>query len=226
MGSNILRGVSSALVVTVITLLVGMFWSAMGYGGLNPSTLVDIGLVASCLTAGYRSGRESGVWFWGGIAALGYVGLSILLVALFLPISGWGALQILAVGGVIGILAGAFGAGTGLGKRTQIMGRNRSISSRPSHWGEEDNEWDTWNNWGRPSSRSQTRENLNVRESEEGDDFSTTNDGEWEEWMSGENIDPVLTEEDKIYKPNKVRGEKEAQWGISEKKVWWEEDVN
>jgi hypothetical protein len=72
----------------------------------------------------------------------------------------------------------------------------------------------------------ENRENLNVRESEEGDDFSTTNDGEWEEWMSGENIDPVLTEGDKISKPNRVRGEKETQWGISEKKVWWEEDVN
>lgn len=87
MGNTILRGVSSALLVTVITLLAGIFWSSMGYGGLDPSSLVDIGLVASCVTAGYRSGKESGIWLWGGVAALGYVSLSIILAALFYPLA-------------------------------------------------------------------------------------------------------------------------------------------
>lgn len=224
MGNIVLRGISSALVVTVITLLAGMFWSSMGYGGLAPSSLVDIGLVVSCVTAGYRSGRESGVWFWGGVAALGYVSLSILLAALFLPISGWGAIQILAEGGVIGILAGAFGAGKALGNGSQRMGGDRLFSARVSRWGKERNEWDSWDKWDSPSDRSKKDGSANAQESEEINDFKIDSDGEWEEWMS-EGLSSVKKEEDREYKPFKERGELENPRMRAEKNVWWEEDV-
>lgn len=115
MGNSILRGMSTALLVTVITLLAGMFWTAMGLGGLTMSTLVDIGLIASCVTAGYKAGKVSGQWILGGVSALGYVILCIMLLSLFIKVSGWGAIQVLGEGGLIGILAGAFGAGSATG---------------------------------------------------------------------------------------------------------------
>lgn len=228
MGNIILRGISSALVVTVITLLAGMLWSTMGYGGLNPSILVDIGVIASCAVAGYRSGKESGVWFWGGVAALGYVSLSIILVALFLPISGWGALQILAEGGVIGLLAGAFGTGGALAKRTPRSGWGQGLSSRASFWNNKSNEWDDWerSNYWDSSTRSGKKENVDVEENTEVNHSGSDQEGEWEDWMSGDSISPATIDEDEGYERVKGRGNQE-DWHLRrpEKKVWWEEDV-
>jgi hypothetical protein len=165
MGNSILRGISAALFVTVITLIAGMLWTAMGLGGLTMSTLVDIGLIASCLTAGYRTGRDSGQWILGGVAGFGYVTLCITILALFLEVSGWGVVQVLAEGGLIGILAGAFGAGS-------IDGKNRPAGSwkssgRFSSWGERYNQdlhgpgsYDAWNShveeWNDQEPRSKT----------------------------------------------------------------------
>lgn len=224
MGNIILRGVSSALVVTVITLLAGMFWSTMGYGGLNPSSLVDIGLVLSCATAGYRSGKESGVWFWGGVAALGYVSLSILLAALFLPISGWGAIQILVEGGLIGILAGALGVGKTLGKGPLGAGGNRSFPSRASRWGGERNEWGKWDKWDSPSEREEELQNVDIRESEEVHDSITNHEGQWEEWMSGD-LRTAAIEKDSASMMNKDYGVQQDHRMRAEKTMWWEEDV-
>lgn len=111
MGSYILRGITTALLVTVITLLAGVIWSYMGLGGLSVSKLIDIGLLASCLIGGYRTARESKVWFLGGVAGAGYVTVGTLLLALFLPISGVGFVKVLVEGALIGLVAGAFGAG-------------------------------------------------------------------------------------------------------------------
>lgn len=224
MGNIILRGVSSALVVTVITLLAAMFWSTMGYGGLNPSSLVDIGLVLSCATAGYRSGKESGVWFWGGVAALGYVSLSILLAALFLPISGWGAIQILVEGGLIGILAGAFGAGKTLGNGPLRAGGNRPFPSQASRWGGERNEWDKWDRWDSPSEREEKFENVDIRENEEVHDFNTNHEGEWEEWMGGD-LRTAATEKDSASVMNKDYRVQQDHRMRAQKTMWWEEDV-
>ncbi|HVJ49808.1 TIGR04086 family membrane protein [Desulfitobacterium sp.] len=210
MGNIILRGISSALVVTVITLLAGMFWSAMGYGGLSVSSLVDIGLVVSCATAGYRTGKQSGVWFWGGVAALGYVSLSIMLAALFLPVSRWGAVQILVEGGLIGILTGAFGAGKTWGTGSQRTGLNRPFTSRATHWGEE-REWDKWDT---PSDPPEKDWSVDARKSKEVDEFGPNKEGEWEEWMGNS-----------VEKRNKECGRQEDYRIRAEKNAWWEEDV-
>lgn len=226
MGNIILRGISSALVVTVITLLAGMLWSTMGYGGLDPSSLVDIGLAASCLVAGYRSGREGGVWIWGGVSALGYVSLAILLAALFLPISGWGAAQILAEGGLMGVLAGAVGAGRAPGKGTRWQGRDSLFSSRVSRWGADENKWDAGNRWD-SSADYENKESINSREINNGDAPDPGSDGEWEEWMS-EDLRLRGKKEEKTfiqYQDDKER-EKEKENRITpERKRWWEEDV-
>lgn len=111
MGSYVLRGITTALLVTVLTLFVGILWGAMGLGGLSNSQLLDIGLLVSCLVGGYRTAKESNVWFMGGVAGAGYVIVGTLLLALFLPIRGLGFIQVLAEGTFIGLVAGAFGAG-------------------------------------------------------------------------------------------------------------------
>lgn len=111
MGSYVLRGITTALLVTVLTLFAGILWSVMGLGGLSISQLLDIGLLASCLVGGYRTAKESGEWFMGGVAGAGYVIVGTLLLALFLPIRGLGFIQVLAEGTLIGLVAGAFGAG-------------------------------------------------------------------------------------------------------------------
>lgn len=212
MGNNILRGVSSALFVTVITLLGGMLWNTLGYEGLNVTTLVDIGLIVSCITAGYRTGKESKIWFLGGIAALGYVGLCIILAALFLPISGWGAVQILAEGGIIGILAGAFGAGK-QGLSIDGMGSRRNTLSHPlpfssSSWDDERHGEEPYNDrYEERYKRSETSDNQ--RESE------------WDQWMTKDRDGKINKDkqEDKISQVN------EDNWFKDEKRAWWDEET-
>lgn len=112
MFSTVLKGISTALLATILTLFAGIAWGVMGLGGVSVSRLVDIGLLTSCLAGGYRAGKESGRWLMGGAAGAGYVALGTALLALFLPIQGWGFIQVLGEGLIIGIVAGAFGAGT------------------------------------------------------------------------------------------------------------------
>lgn len=134
MGSSVLRGISTALLVTVLTLFAGILWTGMGLGGLSISRLVDIGLLASCLIGGYRSAKDSRQWLVGGITGAGFVTVGTILLALFLPVSGWGFIQVLVEGVILGLIAGAVGAGgmqsTGVG-----MGSGRrSPSYVPSYY--------------------------------------------------------------------------------------------
>lgn len=122
MGSSVLRGISTALLVTVLTLLAGIVWGAVGLGGLSVSRLVDIGLLASCLVGGYRTGKESGQWLMGGATGAGYVTLGTILLALFLPIQGWGFIKVLIEGAIIGSVAGAVGAGGAGGMNGAVLG--------------------------------------------------------------------------------------------------------
>lgn len=113
MGTAILRGISTALLVTLLTLLGGVLWETMGLGGISVSSLVDIGLFLSCLIGGYRAGRDSGHWVLGGAAGAGYVGVSTLLLALFAPVSASGVVQVVAEGALLGALGGVIGGGMG-----------------------------------------------------------------------------------------------------------------
>ena len=134
MGSSILRGITTALLVTILTLFAGIVWGVMDLGGLSISRLLDIGLLASCLVGGYRTAKESGEWLLGGIVGAGYVTVGTLLLALFLPIRGWGFIQILAEGAIIGLVAGAIGAGgaKGVGMSASAWSGKRS-SVTPSY---------------------------------------------------------------------------------------------
>ena len=129
MGTSVLRGISTALLVTVLTLFAGIVWGAVGLGGLSVSRLVDIGLLASCLVGGYRTGKESGKWLMGGATGAGYVTLGTILLALFLPIQGWGFIQVLTEGAVIGLIAGAVGAG---GMNGAVLGARQGRRSQPA----------------------------------------------------------------------------------------------
>jgi len=139
MGSFILRGITTALLVTVLTLFAGIVWGVMNLGGLNISRLLDIGLLASCLVGGYRTAKESGEWLLGGIVGASYVTVGTLLLALFLPVRGWGFIQVLAEGAIIGLVAGAVGAGGAKGKGMSAWSGNRSQGT-PSYAGYETND--------------------------------------------------------------------------------------
>lgn len=141
MGIVVLRGISASLLVTVITLLTGMFWNAMGLGGISVSTLVDIGLLLSCLIGGYRTGRESRLWFLGGIAGAGFVGVGALLLALFVPLRADGVLQIMLEGTILGLIAGAVGAGRSKGYGRPVVSR---LGRRANSWKAEEEEGMGW----------------------------------------------------------------------------------
>ena len=134
MGTYLLRGITTALLVTVLTLFAGIVWGATGLGGLSVSQLVDIGLLASCLVGGYRTANESGEWWMGGATGAGYVTVGTLLLALFLPIRGWGFIQVLAEGAIIGLVAGAIGVGGAKGVVSGAWQGKRSQSYfKPSY---------------------------------------------------------------------------------------------
>jgi len=139
MGSSILRGITTALLVTVLTLFAGIVWGVMDLGGLSISRLLDIGLLASCLVGGYRTAKESGKWWLGGIVGAGYVTVGTLLLALFLPVRGWGFIQVLAEGAIIGLVAGAVGAGGAKGTGMSAWSGKRSQFT-PSYAGYETND--------------------------------------------------------------------------------------
>lgn len=203
MGNSILRGMSTALLVTVITLFAGMFWTAMGFGGLTMSILVDIGLIASCVTAGYKAGKESGQWILGGVSALGYVILGIMLLSLFTRLSGWGAVQVLGEGGLIGILAGAFGAGG-------VTGRNRPAGSWRSSG--------RFSSWGSSYNRDSYGEGTTEDWDSHVDDWEEQRDRiPWEDEGNSKDWKAPGSSEKRVLKPTSARS--------SRAKDTWEEDV-
>lgn len=153
MGSYVLRGITTALLVTVLTLLAGIVWSSMGLGGLSISKLLDIGLLASCLIGGYRTAKESNVWFMGGVAGAGYVTVGTLLLALFLPIRGLGFVQVLAEGTLIGLVAGALAGNKETAASTWNRQRNKThftpsyVGYGKADQGSSDLTWDTEENF-------------------------------------------------------------------------------
>lgn len=233
MGESILKGISAALGVTAITLLVGLLWTAMGLGGLSTSTLVDIGLIASCIAAGYVTGKESGQWSLGGVSGLGYVLLCVLLVALFLELRAWGVIQVLAEGGLIGILAGAFGAGSG-GKRSRSSAWR---APQVSLWGDSYNSRGFYSGSGTYNTYyGFSREDADSDGEMDHWDDLLNDEREWSDvdiGLQGKNDHHEdLWEEEQWSRDTKSsrtsrfnldkKDSAEHKWG---KKAWWEEDV-
>lgn len=147
MGTAVLRGVSSGLLVTVLTLLGGMLWTALGLGGVNATTMVDIGIFLSCVVGGYRTAKESGVWVLGGVTGAAFVGVGALLMALFLPVKATGVMQVMLEGAVLGLVAGAIGGGGNLRRGLPFsMGHPPGYRRYPT---DEDTDWGgTHQDWG------------------------------------------------------------------------------
>lgn len=255
MGDGILKGISAALFVTVITLFAGLLWTATGFEGLSTSTLVDMGLVASCIAAGYQGGKESGQWILGGVSSLSYVLLCVVLMALFLELRAWGVIQVLAEGGLIGILAGAFGAGSG-GRRSRGSGwrapryfswgegsdsssaYSSSYSSRGhKDWDEHMDNWDELLNEDRdkPYEKQTKKGRKGWREGLWCEEDRTEEDGLWKEdlqWQKG----ATSVKRRGLDRYDKEANADEEEWenwleGEKDKsesnyrKAWWEEDV-
>ncbi|NLM21709.1 MAG: hypothetical protein GX207_08190 [Peptococcaceae bacterium] len=118
MGTGILKGITTGLLVTVLTLLAVLGSSMAGIDKTIIAYIVDFGLLLSCLAAGYRASSCSGRILPGGLAAGGYAVVGILLLALYFSIDIYGALKIVSEGIGLGLLAGVLGAGVlGSGRR-------------------------------------------------------------------------------------------------------------
>lgn len=111
MGTSILKGITTGLLVTVLTLLAVLGTTLAGVEKNIISYIVDFGLLLSCLAAGYRASRSSGMILPAGLAAGGYAVVGVLLLALYFPIDILGALKIISEGTGLGLLAGVLGAG-------------------------------------------------------------------------------------------------------------------
>ncbi len=140
MGRAVLRGISTALLVTVLTLLAGILWSSTGLGVVSISQLVDIGLVVSCFTGGYRTGKETRQWISGTLVGAGFVTIGSLLLALFTPVRGIGFLQVLLIGALLSSVAGAFGAGS-LNRKVSYSSGTRSDPAYTSDTWLKTNKW-------------------------------------------------------------------------------------
>ncbi len=172
MGSSIIKGITTALLVTVLTLFAGIVWAVMHLGGLTISQLLDIGLLASCLVGGYRTAKESGEWLLGGIVGAAYVTLGTLLLTFFLPVQGWGFIQVLAEGAIIGSVAGLVGAGGVKGSVKSAWSGDRSRVT-PYYAGYETNDRDTSQyNWDQEDRLNDWRETPTTKGREKGDENS------------------------------------------------------
>ena len=146
MGIAVLRGISTALLITVLTLVAGILWSSTGLGVVTVSQLVDIGLLASCLIGGYRTGKETSNWIFGTLVGAGFVTIGSLLLALFTPVRRIGFLQVLIIGALLGSVAGAFGAGSLNRKVSYSSGTRRppSYNSRSKNYDWQTVDEDEW----------------------------------------------------------------------------------
>lgn len=111
MSTSILKGITTGLLVTVLTLLAVLGTTYAGFSESTISYLVDFGLLLSCLAAGYRASRSSGRILPAALASGGYAVVGVLLLALYFPIDILGALKIISEGTGLGLLAGVLGAG-------------------------------------------------------------------------------------------------------------------
>jgi len=111
MGTSILKGITTGLLVTVLTLLTVLGTTLAGIDKGIISYIIDFGLLLSCLAAGYRASSNSGRILPGGLAAGGYAIVGILLLALYFSIDILGSLKIVSEGTGLGFLAGVLGAG-------------------------------------------------------------------------------------------------------------------
>ncbi|NLP43786.1 MAG: hypothetical protein GX351_04075 [Peptococcaceae bacterium] len=122
MGTSILKGVTTGLLMTVLTLLVVLGCTVMAVDNKIMSYIVDFGLLLSCLAAGYRASRHSGRILPAGLASGGYAIVGVLLLALYFPIDTLGAIKIISEGTGLGLLAGLLGAGA-LGSDSAVYER-------------------------------------------------------------------------------------------------------
>ncbi len=111
MSTSILKGITTGLLITILTLLVVLGATLSGFENTVISYIVDFGLLLSCLAAGYRASRSSGRILPAGIASGGYALVGVALLALYFPIELLGSAKIISQGTGLGLLAGVLGAG-------------------------------------------------------------------------------------------------------------------
>jgi hypothetical protein len=111
MGTSILKGITTGLLITVLTLVAVLGTTLAGFEENIVAYIVDFGLLLSCLAAGYRASRSSGRILPAALASGGYAVVGVLLLALYFPIDILGAAKIISEGTGLGLLAGILGTG-------------------------------------------------------------------------------------------------------------------
>ncbi|ADY56769.1 hypothetical protein Sgly_2484 [Syntrophobotulus glycolicus DSM 8271] len=132
MSKSILKGITTGLLVTVLTLLAVFSSAVLGFDQDTITYVIDFGLMLSCLSAGYKAARDSGMLIPAALAAASYALIGILLLALFFPINPSGAISVIGECLILGLLSGILGTG--------IMKKGRLESGRTYHFLNEDKE--------------------------------------------------------------------------------------
>lgn len=120
MGRSILKGITTGLLLTVLALLAMFLAARMGFEQRIVSYVLDFGLLLSCLSAGYKAGRDSGMIMPSVAAAGCYALIGVILLALFFSINPIGAIKIVGECAGLGFISGIAGAG--------IMKRDNALS--------------------------------------------------------------------------------------------------
>jgi putative membrane protein (TIGR04086 family) len=104
-----MKGIQMAFMTAALTVLAGSAWYALDFGSGDISRWVDVGVILSCLAAGYKTGGVSGRWWLGSLAGAVFIALCVAVMTLFWPVTWLGAAQVVLESVGLGALAGVVG---------------------------------------------------------------------------------------------------------------------
>lgn len=129
MGTSVLKGITTGLLVTILTLLAVLGTTLAGLEKSVSSSIVDFGLLLSCLASGYHASRSSGRIIPAAFASAGYTLVGIILLALYFPVDRVEAVKIISEGTGLGLLSGILGAGVLFSNQRYLKRQGRNYTS-------------------------------------------------------------------------------------------------
>lgn len=132
--SAVLYGAGLAMVITILALLMGFLWAQVSEAvSLNYSLLVDLTLVGSVLFGALRGSMraKSMGLMHGALIGLVYSAVSIIILALFVPINWTGALETIGMAVGLGCVGGVVGINY---QQTRTSTWRRQINRKPDYF--------------------------------------------------------------------------------------------
>ncbi|MDR2737026.1 MAG: hypothetical protein LBB49_05625 [Gracilibacteraceae bacterium] len=111
MGTSVVKGVTQALIVTILALAAVMVVSWLGAGSQYLLLIIDVGLVLGCIIAGYRAAFVANRVLPGIVAVMAYVFLVLILLSFYFQILPFGALKVLTGAVLIAMVSALAGKG-------------------------------------------------------------------------------------------------------------------